>query len=165
MVQEVKRREAELNLLVLLEVEVLVDSEIAIEERGTVDIRPDDVAVSAAGGRREAGWIEVLAGAQAAARIAGDLWSHGGERVCAQYALRRKAAGPLHVQVALSIGLDRRPTLHLSDAGKLPAIHNPAKERVALDGTRKVDDIGGVEDVRMVPTQNAVILCHGVRIQ
>src|ERR1035438_3540310 len=72
MVQEVERREPELDLRVLLEEEVLVNREVAVEESGPLDVRPDEGALLVVRRRRKTVRIEVLAVTQILPRIAGE---------------------------------------------------------------------------------------------
>src|SRR5579863_1537251 len=65
------------------------------------------------------------------------------------------------VQGGIAVGpgavLERRTALPLGDAGKLPSIHGTSSELVAMHGTRKVDDVGRIEDVSAIIRQNSVV--------
>src|SRR5690349_16773808 len=102
----------------VVEREAFVDRKVAVEERRTLDVRPDDVAHRSGRRRTEAGRVEILARFQPASRVARDLRL---ERNCvgAELVLRRKAracrgpigiqmvhAAPAYVQVAAGISLD-----------------------------------------------------------
>src|SRR5450759_4458827 len=86
MVEEIECREPQLHPLVFLEVEPLIDREVAVEERRPVDVRPDDIAVVPRDRRREAGRVEVLPRREPAPRIAGDPWHECGS-LCAELIL------------------------------------------------------------------------------
>src|ERR1022692_1841303 len=84
MVQEVERRHAEFHLVMFLEVEVLVDGKVAVEESRPMDVRPDQIAILSARGRRETSRVEELTGLQVLARIAGYQRFRDGNRVRSQ---------------------------------------------------------------------------------
>jgi len=56
-VQEFKRREAEFHPLTFSHLEALEQCEIAVDERGSVDIGPDQSAILPLRRRREARWV------------------------------------------------------------------------------------------------------------
>src|SRR5437588_4301864 len=89
MVQEVVRRDPELQLLLFAEVEVLERRQVAVEERRTLDVRENERAVVPRSRNREAAPIDELVRPEVAPRIARqdrlsiDIWRtvdlHGAE--------------------------------------------------------------------------------------
>ena len=74
MIKEVERRNPELNILPLRELEVFVERQIAIDISRSTQIGPDVRTVPTdLGGNREAAWVEALSVAQATLRIAGEV--------------------------------------------------------------------------------------------
>src|SRR5476649_2916786 len=122
MVQEVERRHPEFDLVVFLEGEVLVNREVAVEESGPLDVRPDQIPILSASRSRETAWVEVLAVLQTAARIASDLGLRDANRVGAQEIRRLHGGRPGYVERPASVGLKRWPALQLCDSRKHPAV-------------------------------------------
>lgn len=71
MVQEVERREAQLQALAFAEFEILEKREITVEVRRALNVKPNDTAITSNAWRGETARIEVLAGPQITAWVAG----------------------------------------------------------------------------------------------
>src|SRR4029077_14612558 len=121
----------------LPEGEILVDSQVAVEESGPLDVRPDDIAVLPGRWRREAGRVEERSGWTAVPRVANDLRHKTAWCVRAQLPMRAVAPRPLHIERTAVIRLIGRTSLHLRDPRNDPAIHSARRELVAVHRARQ----------------------------
>jgi len=156
-VQEVESREAELQALALTDFEVLEQGQIAIEVRRALDIGPNDAAVGSDGRSSKAAWVKVLPGFQVAARIASQSRDQCFS-ICSQDLIVSHPCGPHNVKISTGIGLNRSAALPLGHAGELPAVYSASEKCIALYGARQIPNVGSVEYVSVVVSENAVVI-------
>lgn len=106
MVQEIERRESELELIFSPWVKCLVQREIAFKVRWSLDVRINGWAVRTNRWRRKACRIEMVL----ASRIAGQR-RYQDLRIGSQYALIADARSKRCIEGTVGAGLDRRTTL------------------------------------------------------
>ena len=137
-VQEVKRRNPEFDILTFGDLEALEQREIAVPEHRPRHVRNASVADLAGSGQREAVRVDELVLLQALGRVAVnvgvevDIWRSQQSNVPGR-------SGEAKIQarvstIAPSASTRRRdlcPALNLRDAGDLPSIRYTAQKRIA----------------------------------
>ena len=170
MVEEVERRSAKLNCLVLSDVEALVNTEIRIKERRQAKIAASHaVAKLAELWRGEAIQVHVLVGLEASARVAGGDRKNAveGRSVVGRRADRMTKRSVLDRQphVLAGIGLYVAACLPGGGAGDRPAVNQPAGEEVAVNRRAKIKRVRGVDDVGTIDVQNGVVVADVEGVQ
>src|ERR1035438_5668009 len=175
MVQEVESFKPQLNLLLLPDGEVLVKRQIAVEQRRTLDVRPDDVSNLTRSRRSKAGGVKVLSGFEARSWVANqdrNQWSGIGSQIrrvadrVVGSVMQHGAVCGVEGGIAVGSGiiLDRRPALPLRDARELPSVYDAAEELIAMHRTRKVDNVRRIENVRAIIRQHPIVRAKIVRV-
>src|SRR5579884_3994157 len=125
MVQEVECLQPQLHFLALRDAEVLEQRHVVVERGRTMNIRPDQRAVSTRRGRSKAGRVEVLTRLEPLARIT-DQRGFERDGIRAQVAVVADVARPLNVQRTAGVRLQRRTALDAGPSRNLQPFTTPA---------------------------------------